>query len=129
MRAIVEGTAYGAYDPGLFKRGYASRPELTLALDAPAELHELARAPGDDRAPPRRGTRPRQPSAERPDAGRARRSTRRAHAAAHLTVESYGRDWIEAQGMGAFAAVAAGSAERAAADRDALRPARARAPT
>jgi len=28
VRAIVEGTAFGAYDPGLFKREYASRPEL-----------------------------------------------------------------------------------------------------
>ncbi|HEU5216955.1 MAG TPA: hypothetical protein VFU30_15620, partial [Gaiellaceae bacterium] len=42
VRAIVEGTAYGAYDPGLFKRGYPDRAELTLALHAPAELHELA---------------------------------------------------------------------------------------
>src|SRR5438105_4220635 len=33
VRAIVEGTAFGAYEPGLFKDGYANRPELTLALD------------------------------------------------------------------------------------------------
>src|SRR4051794_29955781 len=31
VRAIVEGTAYGAYDPGLFKRDYTGRAELTLA--------------------------------------------------------------------------------------------------
>src|SRR4051794_1593218 len=43
VRAVVEGTAYGAYDPGLLKAGYASRPEVTLALDAPDDLHELAR--------------------------------------------------------------------------------------
>jgi hypothetical protein len=30
VRAIVEGTAYGAYDPGLFKRDYETCAELTL---------------------------------------------------------------------------------------------------
>src|SRR4051812_12930216 len=29
-RAIVEGTAFGAYDPGIRKRGYGDTPELTL---------------------------------------------------------------------------------------------------
>ena len=28
VRTIVEGTAYGAYDPGLYKGGYESRTEL-----------------------------------------------------------------------------------------------------
>ena len=45
VRAYVEGTAYGAYDPGLLKEGYAGRAEVSLALDAPAELHDLAIRP------------------------------------------------------------------------------------
>src|SRR3954471_6094059 len=40
-RAIVEGTASGAYDPGLRKRGYGERPELTLVLDADESLRTL----------------------------------------------------------------------------------------
>ena len=110
VRAIVEGTAYGAYDAGLFKRGYAGRPELTLALDAPAELHDLAA---------RQATIVRHLDAARDLANRppndltpvALAAHARSHALPHLTVESHGRDWIEAQGMGAFAAVAAGSPE------------------
>jgi leucyl aminopeptidase len=103
-RAIVEGTAYGAYDPGLFKRGYADRPELTLALNAPAALHDLARRqalvarhidaardlanrPPNDLTPP----------------GLAAYARSLDHPA--LTVEAYGRDWIDSQGMGALAAV------------------------
>ena len=42
VRALVEGTAFGAYDPGLRKRDYAARPELVLALDAPESLRALA---------------------------------------------------------------------------------------
>ncbi len=86
VRAIVEGTAYGAYDPGLFKRDYANRPELTLALDAPAELSDLA---------VRQATITRHLDAARDLANRPPND----------------RDWIEDQGMGAFAAVAAGSQE------------------
>jgi leucyl aminopeptidase len=110
VRAILEGTAYGAYDPGLFKVGYDSRPQLTLALDAPQELQglvtrqatimthldaarDLANRPPNDLTPV------------------ALASHARSHAFPHVTVESHGRDWIESQGMGAFAAVAAGSAE------------------
>src|SRR5436190_175768 len=110
VRAIVEGTAYGAYDPGLYKGGYASRTELTLALDAPQELHglvsrqekvmrhvdaarDLANRPPNDLTPV------------------ALAAHARGHALPHVTVESHGRDWIEAQSMGAFAAVAAGSNE------------------
>ena len=40
---VVEGTAYGAYDPGPVQAAAtASGRELTLVVDAPAELHELA---------------------------------------------------------------------------------------
>jgi len=110
VRAIVEGTAYGSYDTGLFKGGYDSRRELTLALDAPAELQglvgrqetvmrhldtarDLANRPPNDLTPV------------------ALAAHARSHSLPHVTVESHGRDWIEAQGMGAFAAVAAGSNE------------------
>jgi leucyl aminopeptidase len=110
VRAIVEGSAYGSYDPGLFKEGYASRSELTLALDAPPELHGLAE---------RQATVVRHLDTARDLANRppndltpvALAAHAKSLALPHLTVESHGRDWIEAQGMGAFAAVAAGSSE------------------
>jgi len=110
VRAIAEGTAYGAYDPGLFKRDYANRSELTLALAAPAELADLAT---------RQATIIRHLDAARDLANRppndltpvALSAHAKSHGLPHLTVESHGRDWIEDQGMGAFAAVAAGSAE------------------
>jgi leucyl aminopeptidase len=109
VRAIVEGTAFGAYDPGLFKRGYQTRPEVTLALDVPPELRELAR---------RREVVVRHLDAVRDLANRPANDltpealAQHAHALAreHLSVETHGRDWIEAQAMGAFAGVAAGSA-------------------
>src|SRR3954468_16386855 len=110
VRAIVEGTAYGSYDTGLFKGGYDSRRELTLALDAPAELQGLVG---------RQQTVMRHLDAARDLANRppndltpvALAAHARSHSLPHVTVESHGRDWIEAQGMGAFAAVAAGSNE------------------
>jgi len=110
VRAIVEGTAFGAYDPGLFKGGYAGRAELTLALDAPSELHGLVT---------RQATIVRHLDAARDLANRppndltpvALAAHARSHALPHVSVESHGRDWIEAQGMGAFAAVASGSGE------------------
>ena len=110
VRALVEGTAFGAYDPGLFKRDYAGRPQLTLALDAPAELSELAE---------RQTTIARHLDAARDLSNRppndltpvALAAHAKSHALPHLSVDSHGRDWIEGQGMGAFAAVAAGSAE------------------
>jgi leucyl aminopeptidase len=109
VRALVEGTAYGAYDAGLYKADYATRPELTLALDAPAELHTLAErqalvARHIDNS---RDLSNRPPNDLTPIAlaGHAR-----TYAGGAVTVESFGRDWIEAQGMGAFAAVAAASA-------------------
>ena len=109
VRAVVEGTAFGAYDPGLFKRGYAGRPTLTLALDAPVELHDLAR---------RQELVMRHVDAARDLANRPPNDLTpeelAQHALAlardHLHVEAHGRAWIEENGMGAFAAVAAGSA-------------------
>jgi leucyl aminopeptidase len=110
VRAIIEGTAFGAYDPGLFKGGYPDRPELTLALDAPAELGDLAlrQATITRHLDTARDLANRPPNDLTPVALSAHAKS---HAFPHLTVESHGRDWIEDQGMGAFAAVAAGSSE------------------
>ena len=108
VRALVEGTAFGAYDPGLFKRSYRDRPQLTLVLDAPPELHELAQ---------RQATVMRHVATARDLANRpsndltpiALAAHAKSLAGGHLSVESHGRDWLEAQGMGAFLGVAAGS--------------------
>jgi leucyl aminopeptidase len=107
VRALVEGSAYGAYDTGLFKNGYAARPELVLALDIPPELEELAQ---------RQALVSRHVDAVRDLGNRPPNDLTPEALAAHAVryagggVESHGRDWIEARGMGAFAAVAAGSA-------------------
>jgi len=108
VRAIVEGTAYGAYDPGLFKNSYASRPKLELALDAPAELQSLAE---------RQATIARHIDGARDLANRPPNDLTpvtlaehaRGYANGDVSVESHGRDWIVTQGMGAFAAVASAS--------------------
>jgi hypothetical protein len=42
VRALVEGTSFGVYDPGLRKSGYGERPGLTLLLDAEESLRPLA---------------------------------------------------------------------------------------
>jgi leucyl aminopeptidase len=110
VRAILEGTAYGAYDPGLYKGGYDTRAELTLALDVPQELHGLVT---------RQETVMRHVDAARDLANRPPNDLTpvglaghaKSHAFPNVTVESHGRDWIESQGMGAFAAVASGSNE------------------
>jgi len=110
VRAIVEGTAYGAYDPGLYKQRYEERPELTLVLDAPAELHELARRQETivRHLDATRDLANRPPNDLTPDAlgQHAHGLTRE-----HLTVETHGRDWIVAHGMGGLAGVASGSAQ------------------
>jgi leucyl aminopeptidase len=110
VRALVEGTSFGAYDPGLYKSGYATRPALTLALDVPEDLRPLAE---------RQATIMRHVEAARDLSNRPPNDLTPPALAAHakslasgaLTVTSYGRDWIEEQGMGAFAAVARSSAE------------------
>jgi leucyl aminopeptidase len=109
VRALVEGTAYGAYDPGLLKASYASRPEVELALDAPAELHALAerQAAVARHIDAARDLSNRPPNDLTPVALAAHA---KALDASHLSAQSFGRDWIVAQGMGAFAAVASASA-------------------
>ena len=110
VRALVEGTAYGAYDPGLYKRGYDSRPELTLVLDTVPELHALAQ---------RQAIVVRHLDATRNLANRpandltpvALAEHARGLAGDHLAVDAHGRDWIDAQGMGGLGAVSAGSAQ------------------
>jgi leucyl aminopeptidase len=108
VRAIVEGSAYGAYDPGLFKQGYDERSEPTLVLDAAPELQPLAERQATvmrrlDRA---RDLVNRPPNDLTPPALAAHA---RSLGLDHLTAEAHGRDWIASQGMGAFAAVASGS--------------------
>ena len=110
VRALVEGTAYGAYDPGLRKSSYADRPEIVLMLDIDASLHPTAERQAVvsahlDRARDLANL----PPNELTPLALAQHALDLRHA--HLTVESHGREWIEAQGMGAFAAVASGSAE------------------
>ena len=108
VRAVVEGTAFGAYDAGLRKRGYGDRPEITLVLDAAEELRPLAErqavvarhvsnARDLSNLPPNELTPP------------ALADHAAALGLAHLTAASLGRDEIVELGMGAFAAVAQGS--------------------
>ncbi len=109
VRAVVEGTAYGAYDAGLFKEGYTRRHEVVLALDAPESLHALAerQAVVMRHLDAARDLTNRPPNDLTPEA-----LAQHAHALArdHVSVETHGRMWIESNGMGAFAGVAAGSA-------------------
>jgi leucyl aminopeptidase len=110
VRAIVEGTAYGAYDPGLYKTRYDGRPELTLALDAPTGLYALVE---------RQAVVVRHLDATRDLANRPPNDLTPAALAEHalgraggyLSVDAHGGDWIDGQGMGGLAAVAAGSAQ------------------
>jgi leucyl aminopeptidase len=110
VRAVVEGTAFGAYDPGIYKKDYNGRPELTLALDTPSELHALA----ERQALVMRHLDTARDLANRPPNDLtpvALAAHAKSHSLPHLSVQSYGREWIEDQGMGAFAAVASGSGE------------------
>ena len=110
MRALVEGTAFGAYDPGLRKSSYADRPEVVLVLDVDRSLHALAerQAVVSAHIDSARDLANLPPNELTPVA-LAQHALDLRHA--HLAVESHGREWIEAQGMGAFAAVASGSAK------------------
>ena len=96
MRAIVEGTAYGAYDAGLFKRRYAERPELTLVA---RRARRAARASRSGRRWSTRHLDAARDLANRPPNDLTPEAlAQHAHALAgdDLTVETHGRDWIEA---------------------------------
>jgi leucyl aminopeptidase len=110
VRAIVEGTAYGAYDPGLYQQGFDGRPELTLVLDTVPELHSLAQRQAIvvRHLDATRNLANRPPNDLTPN---ALAEHARGLAGDHLAVEAHGRDWIDAQGMGGLAAVSAGSAQ------------------
>jgi leucyl aminopeptidase len=110
VRAVVEGTAFGAYDPGLRKRDYATRPEVVLALAASGDLHGLAerQAVVVRHLDGARDLANLPPNELNPVALAAHA---RAFDQPHLSVEAYGRDWITAEGMGALGAVAQGSAQ------------------
>jgi leucyl aminopeptidase len=108
VRAIVDGTAFGAYDSGLRKRGYGERPELALVIDADETLRSVAErqavvaahvaaARDLSNLPPNELTPP------------ALADHASGLQSPHLAVESLGRDDIVALGMRAFAAVAQGS--------------------
>jgi leucyl aminopeptidase len=107
-RAIVEGAAFGAYDAGLYKRGHEEATDLTVVVDASDELRALIE---------RQALVARHLAAARDLVNRPPNDLFPAALAdyakgldqPHLTVEAYGRAWIEEQGMGAFAAVGASS--------------------
>ena len=103
-RAIVEGAAFGAYDAGLLKHGHGDAPGLTLALAADDELRPLierqavvARHLDAARDLVNRPPNDLFPAALANYAGGLEQP--------HLSVEAYGRAWIEEHGMGALAAV------------------------
>src|SRR5579862_4168955 len=96
VRALVEGTAFGAYDAGLRKSGYADRPAVVLALDAPADLHALAerQAVISAHLDTARDLANLPPNELNPVA-LAEHALGLRHP--HLSAESHGRDWIESQ--------------------------------
>ena len=96
---------------GCGSRATPAAPELSLALDAPDELHDLAirQATVSRHVEAARNLANRPANDLNPVALAAARSP--ASRSTHVSVEHHGRDWIDAQGMGALAAVAAGSGE------------------
>src|SRR5262245_10621848 len=111
-RAVVDGLILGGYDPGAWKteRPRRLQTERLLLVGADDETVELARraesvAQFANRA---RDLANRPPNDLTPErlAGRAAEI---AQGSAELSYTSFGRDEIEAMGMGAFAAVAQGS--------------------
>ena len=98
VRALVEGTAFGAYDPGLRKSGYADRPDgRTRARRRPVRC---TRSPSARPSSRRTSIAPRDlanlPPNELTPVALAEHALELRHP--HLSVESHGRDWIEAQG-------------------------------
>jgi len=107
VRALVEGSAFGAYDAGRFKSGREDR-ELTLALDVSGDLATLAAA----QAIVARHLDEARDLVNRPpnDLTPAALAEHAAELASeHLMVEVHGPEWIAEHGMGAFAPVGASS--------------------
>ena len=109
-RRFVEGTVLAAYAYRALQVERRRRPADRGAdrLRARRRLRRVERA-GDRRRGRQRRPRPAEPPGERADADRARRA--RARRSTGVQVEVWGREEIEAAGMGAFAAVARGSDE------------------
>jgi leucyl aminopeptidase len=110
VRAIVEGTAIGAYDTARWKRDEPKSKLLRLVLIGSGDLAETASRAGTvaawtSRARDLVNSPPNQLTPER----LAERAREIASSVEHLTAEALGPDEIDAQGMGAFAAVAQGS--------------------
>jgi leucyl aminopeptidase len=110
VRAIVEGTAIGAYDTARWKRDEPKSKLSRLVLIGSGDLAETASRAGTvaawtNRARDLVNSPPNQLTPER----LAERAREIASSVEHLTAEVLGPDEIDAQGMGAFAAVAQGS--------------------
>ncbi len=109
-KAIVEGTALGAYETARWKRDEPKAKLSRLVLCGDAGLAETAQRAGTvaawtNRARDLVNSPPNELTPER----LAERAREIAASVEHVTAEALGPDEIEAQGMGALAAVAQGS--------------------
>ncbi len=109
-RAIVEGTALGAYDTARWKRDEPKSKLSRLVLCGDASLADTAARAGTvatwtNRARDLVNSPPNELTPER----LAERARAIASSVEHVTADALGPDEIAAQGMGAFAAVAQGS--------------------
>jgi len=110
VRAIVEGTAIGAYDTARWKHDDPKSKLSRLVLISRGDLAETAARAGTvaawtNRARDLVNSPPNELTPER----LAERAREIASSVEHVTAEALGPDEIEAQGMGALAAVAQGS--------------------
>jgi len=110
VRAIVEGTAIGAYETARWKRDEPATKLSRLVLVGDAGLADTAKraetvAEWTNRARDLVNSPPNELTPER----LAARAQEIASSVEHLTAEALGPDEIAAQGMGALAAVAQGS--------------------
>src|SRR5690242_2845850 len=110
VRAVVEGTALGAYETARWKRDEPKAKLSRLVLCGDASLAGAAARAGTVAASTNRArdlvnSPPNELTPER----LAERAQEIADSVEHLTAEALGPDEIKAQGMGALAAVAQGS--------------------
>jgi leucyl aminopeptidase len=111
-RAVVDGLVLGGYDPGRWKTQTTPRhqPERLLLVGASDEARQLAqRAERVGQAANRARDLSNRPPNDLTPERLADRAAEIAQGSAELSYESFGRDQIEAMGMGAFAGVAQGS--------------------